>query len=106
MIHYLLLKFKPGFFSDEVFSMAVEVFTGIGKALAGIEDVQVSRNCSPRNTNADLLVRMTLEGHEALEAYLEHPLHRSFAEEIEPCISRRLTFDCMEMERLERRETS
>lgn len=35
MIHYLLLKFKPGFFSDEVFSMAVEVFTGIGKALAG-----------------------------------------------------------------------
>lgn len=66
MIHYLLLKFKPGFFSDEVFSMAVEVFTGIGKALAGIEDVQVSRNCIPRDTNADLLVRMTLEGHEAL----------------------------------------
>ena len=92
MIHYLLLKFKPGFFSDEVFSMAVEVFTGIGKALAGIEDVQVSRNCIPRDTNADLLVRMTLEGHEALEAYLEHPLHLGFVRQVQAHVEQRLTF--------------
>lgn len=47
MIHYLLLKFKPGFFSDEVFSRAVDTFMGIGETLEGIEDVQVSRNAFP-----------------------------------------------------------
>ena len=93
MIHYLRLKLKPGFFSDEVFSISVEVFNGIGKALAGIEDVQVSRNCIPRDTNADLLVRMTLEGREALEAYLEHPLHLGFVRQVQAHVEQRLTFD-------------
>ena len=50
MIHYLLLKFKPGFFSDEVFSRAVDTFMGIGETLEGIEDVQVSRNRRCRET--------------------------------------------------------
>lgn len=36
---------------------------------------------------------MTLEGREALEAYLEHPLHLGFVRQVQAHVEQRLTFD-------------
>ena len=97
MYHYLLLKFEPGFFSDEIFSLAVDTFAEIKSALPGVKDVQVYRNCSNCNSNADLLIRMELAKQEDLELYLEHPLHRSFVEQVNPHVMQKATFDMAQM---------
>ncbi len=93
MVHYLLLKFNPGFFSDEVFSLAVHTYTELESALPGIEKVQIYKNCVCRNSNADLLVKMDLASEAALSTYLKHPLHCGFIQEVGSQVSQRITFD-------------
>lgn len=93
MIHYLLLKFEPEFFNDEVFSLAVNTFAKLRSVLPGIKDIQVCKNCGYRNCNADIMVRMELATPEDLNVYLEHPLHQCFVEQVNSHVVQRTTFD-------------
>ncbi len=93
MTHYLLLKFSPGAYTQEIRALTQRTFHGLKEALDCVREVCVLENVVPRDCNADLLVRMELTGPEALSAYLEHPLHRAFAQQTMPIISQRVTFD-------------
>ena len=103
MIHYLLLKFRPGSCGSQIRKRAEAAYRDLACQVEGIISAQVLDNCVFRDSNADLMVRLELSGPQVLTAYLEHPVHRHFAEEIEPCVSQRLTFDHMETERQERK---
>lgn len=95
MTHYLLLQFEPGFFEQaHIYELAQSTFTQLRDADIGILDVEVEKNCVDRPSNADLLVRMTLSGRDALTGYINHPLHLQFIKTICEHERSRLTFDC------------
>lgn len=97
MIHMVFMKFEAGFFTPAVFQRIAGAFKSLQEALPEqILSVQVLENCVCRKENMDLLIRMELDGPDALEAYLRHPVHRGIGEEMNPHIVQRCSFDCRE----------
>lgn len=99
MIHYLLLKFRPGAYNGRIRERAEAAYRELAGRVDGIVSVQILENSVSRDSNADLMVRLELCGVRALTDYLEHPVHQHFVEEMEPWVSQRLTFDHMKEER-------
>ena len=93
MTHYLLMKFTPGYMGDTLFDLARETYEELARQVPGVHKVRVERNCVARDSNADLMVCMDLINKDALDTYLDHPLHRNFAAQVESCLVMRLTFD-------------
>lgn len=93
MIHYLLLKFEPGYFTDEIFQLALDTFTKLKAELPGVEDVSVTKNCIDRSDNADLLVTMKLCCEDMLDVYLKHPLHLHFVQIVNSHVIQRASID-------------
>lgn len=94
MTHYLLLKFTPGYMGDTLFDLARETYEELARQVPGVHKVRVERNCVARDSNADLMVCMDLINKDALDTYLDHPLHRSFVRHVNGYLVDRLTFDC------------
>lgn len=93
MIHYLLLKMKAGHMNEELFLLTCSTFRQLQNELDCVREARVYRSCVIRGSNADLLIEMDLTGQEALEIYLEHPLHKAFASATQPHLRQRITFD-------------
>ena len=93
MIHYLLLKFKAGRFTPTLYQLAEETFRQIAGSLNGIQHLEVYQNGVQRDTNADLMIRMELKDREHLNAYLNHPLHLRFVQQVDGAVEQRVTFD-------------
>lgn len=93
MTHYLLLKFTPDAPVEKFVSLARETFAGLVDALDCICSAQVLRNCVARDANADMLVVLELTDEQALTIYLEHPLHRAFAQKTGRYVAQRVSLD-------------
>lgn len=93
MIHYLLLKFEPGYFSEEIFQFARDTFNALKAELPGVEDVHVAKNCVDRDDNADLLITMKLRSEDMLRVYLEHQLHQKFVQRVGSHVVQRASID-------------
>ncbi len=93
MIHYLLLKFEPEYFSDEIFQFALDTFNKLKAELPGVEDVSLAKNCVDRDDNADLLITMKLRSEDMLGVYLEHPLHQKFVQRVGSHVVQRASID-------------
>ena len=94
--HYVLLRFQPDFFTDELYRDSVEMFRQIADAVPGIRSLRVHRNCIPRSTNYDIMVEIQLEGEEILKEYLGHPLHREYARVCDAHLAAKTSFDWSE----------
>lgn len=93
MIHYLLLKFQPGGFTPEICQLAKTTYRELQNALEGIQEAEVCCNNALRDSDADLLIRLTLREREDLKTYLDHPLHLAFVRQVDERVVQRLTFD-------------
>lgn len=93
MIHYLLLKFRPGQFTPEIYQLAQETYRELQTALEGIQEAVVCRNGALRDSDADLLIQLVLRKREDLKIYLDHPLHLDFVRRVDNRVAQRLTFD-------------
>lgn len=93
MRHYVLLKFKQGYFNDEIFNYTKTVFDSIGK-LKDIRVVRVCRNCIDRDSNMDIMIEMEVNDEKALKSYLNHELHIAFANLVNDHLKSRVSFDC------------
>lgn len=93
MRHYVLLKFKPEYFNDEILNYTRAVFDSIGK-LKDIEVVRVCRNCIDRDSNMDIMIEMKVSDEKALKSYLNHELHISFANTVNDHLVSKVSFDC------------
>lgn len=102
MIHYLLLKFRPGAYDPRLRERAEAAYRELASQVDGITSVRVLENNVSRDSNADLMVRLELCDAKTLADYLGHQIHQDFVEEMEPWVSQRLTFDYMEEERREK----
>lgn len=93
MIHYLLLKFRPGEFTPEVCCLAQRIYKELQNELEGIQEAEVYHNDGLRDSDAEIMIRLILLTQEDLRAYLEHPLHLDFVRRVEARVVQRLTFD-------------
>lgn len=92
MRHYVLLKFKPGCFNDELFNYIKNTFDDIDK-LDDIKVVKVHKNCVERDSNMDIMIEMEVRDEKALKMYLNHELHISFANRINDYLLSKASFD-------------
>lgn len=95
MTHYVLFRFNDPQQKTIIYEKAKIVFAALQQEVSCILDAQVFLNCVERNSNADLLIKMELNGPEALEIYLYHPLHRKFVLETDDFVEQRTSFDHM-----------
>lgn len=79
MIHYALMKFHPGAYTDEIRKLTKETFDELPKLVPAILSAQTFENCYERDSNADLMIRVEVDAPEHLPDYLNHPLHVHFA---------------------------
>ena len=93
MVHYVMIKFQEGYLGEERIAMIRDTYTEMLEAIDGILGVEIHENIIERDSNADLMIRIELEGAAALDTYLNHPLHVAFAREARPNIVKMVTFD-------------
>ena len=93
MKHYVLLKFEPGFDIDAAEKTVRKTYEDLAEALPWLTDPHVYRTCVERDSNADVMAVISLDGPEHLKPYLTHPLHLAMAEELNPHVVGRTSFD-------------
>ena len=74
MIHYVLLKLASGTDKDAVEARVRKTYQELDEALDFLHDPQVFRCCVERDSNADIMAVIRLDGEEFLQPYLTHPL--------------------------------
>lgn len=94
MIHMVFMKFEDGFFCDEIRDKIADTFRVLSREMPDeIFEAEVLTNCVERETNMDLLIRMSLKDEDSLPKYLHHPAHIAIGVEINPHIVNRCSFD-------------
>lgn len=96
MTHYILLKLKPLYKTDDVYKKIEKTYSKLGSIMDGVGTVNIYRNCVNRSANADFLIRMEVRDEDALTAYLSHNVHKDFAVYMDQRIVQRTTFDSVE----------
>ena len=93
MTHYVLLKFAEGTDRDGAERLVRETYAALDKELDYLHEPVIQRNCVDRDSNADIMVSIQLDGPEYLQPYLTHPLHLNMAEELKAKLTGRTSFD-------------
>lgn len=94
MEHYVLLQFQPEHFDEELWEITVNTYQELQRQVQGIHQVKVSKNIFLRDKNADLMIHLKLENFEALQRYLQHPIHLGYVERTKPYVRQQISFDC------------
>ena len=93
MIHYVLLKLASDADRDAVEARVRKTYEGLDQALDFLHDPQVFRSCVERDSNADIMAVIRLDGEEYLQPYLTHPLHLQMAGDLKLAVVGRTSFD-------------
>lgn len=94
MKHYVLLKLVPGVDANRVCESMRETYKQLDEAMPQLHNPKVHQNCIVRDSNADVMAEIELDGPEYLQAYLTHPLHLAMAEGFKGTVAARTSFDC------------
>ena len=92
MIHYNLLKFKPGADIHAAFEKCRSVYA----ELDFLHDARVERCVTVRDSNADIMMSMRIDSPDQLSAYLTHPKHVALAQGMKHEIEARMSFDAQD----------
>lgn len=93
MVHYVLLKFKPGSDLDAAEALMRQTFNELAEALPCFQHPVVYRCCVERDSNADLMGVVHLDKPEDLPVYLQHPKHVAMGQKLNPSVATRISFD-------------
>ncbi len=93
MKHYVLLKFKPGTDLEKAEERVWKTYEDLDRELPWLNKPAVYRSCIDRDSNADIMAVVDLDGEEYLQQYLTHPLHVAMANEFKDSIAGRTSFD-------------
>ena len=94
MKHYVLLKLVPGADIGRVYENMTETYQKLEAAMPQLHNPKVHKNCVVRDSNADIMAEIELDGPEFLQVYLTHPLHVAMAEGFKGTVATRTSFDC------------
>ncbi len=93
MTHYVLLKFTDDTDKDAAERLVRDTYASLDRELSYLHDPAVYRNIVDRDSNADIMAVIRLDGQEYLKPYLTHPLHMNMANELKESIVSRVSFD-------------
>ncbi len=94
MTHLVLLKFEPGYLTEEHFAEIVQAFHELKAALPNhIAGVQIHKNEIVRDSNMDIMIELELLLADSLSSYLNHPIHLKLGEKMNPHTINRVSFD-------------
>ena len=93
MTHYVLLKFSEKSDLNSIEKTVRDTYEALGKELSFLHDPKVFRNSVDRDSNMDLMAKITLDSPEFLKSYLTHPLHLKMAEDLKDDVTMRVSFD-------------
>ena len=93
MKHYVLLKLVPGADADRIFESMSETYQKLEAAMPQLHNPKVHKNCVVRDSNADIMAVIDLDGEEYLQPYLTHPLHLKMAQDMKDMLAGRTSFD-------------
>lgn len=95
MMHYVLLKLKPGADAQYAFKRVRETFEALDETLEFFNHPVTYSSCVERDSNADIMSVVELDGPEFLQSYLQHPLHVAMANDLNDMVAVRVSFDHM-----------
>ena len=93
LTHYVLLKFAPGTDLDAVEQRVRKTYQELDETLPFLHEPRVFRSCVERDSNADIMAVIDLDGEEFLKPYLTHPLHLQMAGDLKDALIGRTSFD-------------
>ncbi len=94
MKHLVFMKLEEGRFDEAAERDYRKTFAALAAALPdAIVSCCVRRNTLDRAQNFDVMIELTLTGPEALQAYLQHPLHKAIGARYQPYIRSIGSFD-------------
>ena len=93
MTHYVFLRFKKGYLTNEIFLSMKERFLALADAVDGVSDCHVERNIAERDVSMDFMMTCKMSSPELLPVFLKHPLHLAIASDTDPHVDLRVTFD-------------
>ena len=93
MTHYVLLKLVPGTDTDAAYARVKKTYDELAEALPWLTNPRVYRSCVERDSNADIMAVIDLDGPEHLQPYLTHPLHMQMAQDMKDSLAGRTSFD-------------
>ena len=96
MVHYVLLKLAPGADVDFAENKVRKVYESLAAELDYLNDPVTYRCCVARDSNADIMSVIRLDGPQYLEPYLKHPRHAQMAQELKDVVIGRTSFDHLE----------
>lgn len=96
MIHYNLLKFKPGADIHAAFKKCRSVYAELESELDFLHDARVERCVTVRDSNADIMMSMRIDSPDQLSAYLTHPKHAALVQGMKHEIEARMSFDAQD----------
>ena len=92
--HIVMMRLKPGVFTEEAEKDYRDTFEAIRDALPGdVLDVRVERNIVNRSQNMTVMIEMILRDESSLDLYLQHPLHREIGRRYNPSVEAIASFD-------------
>lgn len=90
--HYVLFKLKDSASSATVTEHMLP-FVAKMSAIPGVFAANFSQNSYQREGNFDMMLQISLQDAQALQDYIDHPLHKSFSSEIRGFIQAKVKFD-------------
>lgn len=93
MIHYNLLKLKQGADTAAILARCQTVYAELEAELDFLHDAKVCRCVTERDSNADIMMVMQLDGPEYLNDYLKHPKHLALVNDMKDYVMDRMSFD-------------
>ncbi len=94
MTHYIILKFKEGSYTKELYELTNVSFTEIVDKITGVNGFKLFENTYDRDINGDLMIMVELETKEMLQVYLDHPLHVAYIHKIKDILVSKMGLDC------------
>ena len=93
MVHYTLLKLTKDADVTEIYFHCRKVYAELEMELPFLHDANVYRCEIERNSNADIMIVMRLDGPEYLNDYLCHPKHQALVSAIQDYVMDSISFD-------------
>ena len=93
MVHYILLKLTKDADVTSIYFRCRKVYAELERELPFLHGAEVYRCETTRDSNADIMMVMQLDGPEYLNDYLKHPKHLALVNEMKDYVMDRMSFD-------------
>lgn len=94
MTHYVLLKFKKGYFNPQILKRTKDVYQRIRQEVKGVIHTEVHQNCFVQENNFDLMMKIVVDNEQSLKDYIQSDIHQEYIRLTNDYVVGRAAIDC------------